>query len=348
MPHPVIDAATAFRQGLINREASRTTALINAYGRAYRAMQGQIQVLEQQIAQMEQPDRAQVIRLASLRSLTAQVADEVNRFAVFADQSIANAVSEEIVNGLRDSRSTVEAYFASPQGRAAFRAAWDMLPAETVEVMLGYVEEGSPLRTALVNRLGPAVAERMSNALVDAITLGMNPRRTAALVRRELGVGLTWALTTARTAQMWSYREASRANYVANSHIVESWTWWASLDSPRTCLSCIAMHGSEHPVTEALNDHYSGRCVALPSLRNARQLGLSQPEVERGESWFNRQSEQAQRQRMGPGMFDAWRAGEFRFSQLSQRYDDPVYGEMLREASLAGLLGDRAREYYAR
>lgn len=347
MPHPVIDAATQFRQGLINRESARATALINAYGRAYRNMQGQIQALEQQIAQMDKPDRADVVRLASLRSLTAQARDEVNRFAVFADQSIANAVSEEITNGLRESRTVVEAYFASPQGRAAFRAAWDMLPAETVETMLGYVDEGSPLRTALVNRLGPTVAERMADALVDAISLGMNPRRTAALVRRELGVGLTWSLTTARTAQLWSYREASRANYVANSHIVESWTWYASLDD-RCCLSCIAMHGSEHPVTEALNDHHSGRCVALPTVRNARQLGLSQPEVERGESWFGRQSEQAQRQRMGPGMFDAWRAGEFRFGELSQPYSDPVYGEMLREASLVGLLGNRARGFYVR
>lgn len=345
MPHPVIDAAAAFRQGLINREAANATALINAYGRAYRSLQGQIQALEQQIAALDKPDRAQVTRLASLRSLTAQTADEVNRYAVFADQSIANAVSAEIVNGLRESRATVEAYFASPQGRAAFRAAWDMLPAETVETMLGYVDEGSPLRTALVNRLGPAVAERMADALVDAISLGMNPRRTAALVRRELGVGLTWSLTTARTAQLWSYREASRANYVANSNIVESWTWYASLDS-RCCLSCIAMHGTEHPVTDVLNDHHAGRCVALPNVRNARQLGLSQPEVEPGEAWFNRQPQATQRQRMGPGMFGAWRAGEFRFGELSQRYEDAIYGTMLRESSLRGLLGERAREYY--
>lgn len=256
MPHPVLDAAARFRQGLINREATRATALVNAYGRAYRAMQGQIAALEQQIAGMESPGRADVVRLASLRSLTAQVSDEVNRFATFADQSIANAVSEEIVNGLRESRNVVESYFASPQGRAALRASWDMLPAEAVETMLGMVDEGSPLRSALVNRLGPTVAERMANHLIDAITLGMNPRQTADLVRREMGVGLTWALTTARTAQLWAYREATRANYVANNNIVESWTWLASLDD-RTCFpagTLITTRRGSVPIEEVTTD----------------------------------------------------------------------------------------------
>lgn len=348
MPHPVIDAATRFRQGLLNREQSRATALVSAYGRAYRSMQSQITALEQQIAAMEKPEKTDVKRLAALRSLTAQVAEEVNRFATFADQTIANAVSEEIVNGLRESRITVESYFTSQQGRAAIRASWDMLPAETVETMLGFVDESSPLRQTLVGRLGEAVASRMADKLVDAITLGMNPRRTAALVRKELGVGLTWALTTARTAQLWAYREASRANYVANSNIVESWVWWATLDSDRTCLSCIAQHGSVHPVTDVLADHHSGRCVAIPQIRNAARFGLSQPEIESGEQWFRTQPASTQRQRMGPGMYKAWQANEFRFGELSQQYSDPVYGDMLREASLQGLLGARAQRYYAR
>ena len=51
---------------------------------------------------------------------------------------------------------------------------------------------------------------------------------------------------------------------------------------------------------------------------------------------------------MGGAMFDAWRAGEFRFGELSVRYDDAVYGDMLREASLVGLLGERAEAYYRR
>jgi hypothetical protein len=36
-------------------------------------------------------------------------------------------------------------------------------------------------------------------------------------------------------------------------------------------------------------------------------------------------------------MFEAWKAGKFDFRDLSQRYNDPVYGELLREASLKDL-----------
>lgn len=347
MPHPTIEAAQRFRQQLLNREQQAANRLVTAYGRAYGRMQENITALQQQIDREQVPTRAEVTRLASLRSLLRQVEDEVTRFAVYADTEIGNAATESIRAGLNDSRSLAMSPFRTPQGQQTIAAGWDMLPVESVETMLGFLADDSPLHTALVNRLGPAVAERMSNSLVDAITLGMNPRQTAALVRRELGVGLTWALTTARTAQVYAYREASRANYAANRDIVSGWTWYAQLDG-RVCMSCVNQHGSEHGVDEVLNDHHNGRCVALPSVPLARRLGIALPEIERGESWFKRQTESTQQTLMGPSMFDAWKAGAFEFGDLSVPYQDAVYGEMLREASLKGLLGDKAKDYYRR
>jgi hypothetical protein len=84
--------------------------------------------------------------------------------------------------------------------------------------------------------------------------------------------------------------------------------------------------------------------VAIPNVRQAAAFGLPQPEIEPGEQWFKRQPEAFQRERMGPGRFDAWKAGKFDFRDLSVPYNDPVYGEMLREATLKGLLkGDKGR-----
>lgn len=111
-------------------------------------------------------------------------------------------------------------------------------------------------------------------------------------------------------------------------------------------MSCIAKHGGKYPVDAVLNDHHMGRCTQIPSLRMAEQLGITPPEIEPGEKWFKRQNEATQRQLMGPAMFDAWKANAIRFSDLSQTYDDPVYGTMTREASLKELLGERAKEYY--
>ena len=346
MPHPVIDAAQAFRRGLLNRERQQATALVNAYGRIYGRMNENIRSLEQQIANMEEPTVWKANRLSALRSLRNQVAEEVSTFAVYADTTILNGSMAEIENALRDSRSLAQSYFSSPQARAALAARWDVLPTEAIETMLGFVGEESPLHGAIVQRLGPTVADRMFSQMVDAIALGINPRQAAQMIRRELGVGLTWTLTAQRTAQLWAYRQATRASYLANSDIVSGWTWYATLTDGRTCMSCIAKHGSVHGLDEVLNDHHNGRCVAIPNVPMASKIGITPPNVERGEQWFRALPKAKQRQYMGPAMHDAFSKNAFSFDDLSKPYDDPIYGEMVREASLQDLLGNQAKRYY--
>ena len=341
--HPVLTAAARFRAQVLSREREAANRLVQTYGRAYTKMGTSIEALIKQVGSLKDPDRADVVRMAALRSLQSQVVSELNTFSAYADTEISRAATAAIQSGLLDSRAlSVAAMGGTGPGARALAAGWDMLPTESVETMLGFLADDSPLHTTLVKKLGPAVAQKMGDALVDGIALGMNPRKVAEIVRRELGVGLTWALTTARTAQINAYREAARANYVANSHIVGGWTWLSALGD-RTCMSCLNMHGSFHPVTESLNDHHAGRCVPIPYVKQAAAFGLPQPEIEPGEQWFNRQPEAFQRERLGPGRFDAWKAGKFDFRDLSVPYRDPVYGEMLREATLKGLLTGKAK-----
>ena len=345
MPHPVIEAAQRFRAGLLARERTNANALVRAYGRAYASMGDNISALEAEVRNLQDPDRATITRLASLRSLQRQAEAEINKYAVYADQQIVDSALAEIPLALNDGRATVAAYFRSREALQALQARWDMLPAASVETMLGFVTADSPLRDTLVNRLGPTVAQRMADRLVDQIALGMNPKRIREFVREEAGVGLTWSLTTARTAQLYSYREATRAGYVANRDIVSGWRWLAALDD-RTCLSCWAQHGSLHDVGDTLNGHHNCRCVQIPEIPLAKKLGIELPDPTPGEQIFDGLSEAQQRGHMGPAMFDAWKAGEFQFSELTKPYEDRVYGTMLREASLVGLLGDRAKKYY--
>lgn len=343
--HPVIAAAQRYRQNLLDNERQSATRLVAAYGRAYVRMGDSIAQLEARLSAGVDSEFYRT-RVEALRSLRLQTVDEINRFAVYADQEITANARAAIAQGIADSGRIVGEYAGNnAAARQALSAGWDMLPSESVETMLGFLAPDSPLHTRLVGILGETVAQRMETALTDAITLGFNPRKTAEIARRELGVGLTWALNTARTAQMYAYREATRANYMANSDVVSGWTWYATL-SRRTCMSCLAQHGTRHPVTETLNDHHAGRCVAIPNVRLAGRLGINMPEIESGEQWFRRQPEDVQLEMMGPGMFDAWNANAFEFADLSQPYQDEVYGEMLREASLKDLLGARAKEFY--
>lgn len=113
------------------------------------------------------------------------------------------------------------------------------------------------------------------------------------------------------------------------------------------------MHGSIHPNDEMLADHHEGRCSAIPVLATWEELGImgvpeTRPEIQSGEDWFKGLSETRQKEMMGGAKWRAWKAGAFEFGQLTKPYNSPVYGKMLREASLKEILGDKAKLYYAK
>jgi hypothetical protein len=121
---------------------------------------------------------------------------------------------------------------------------------------------------------------------------------------------------------------------VANANVVEGWIWVAALGDPGTCMSCVAMHGTVHPVYEPLNDHYNGRCRQAP-----KAVGFDNPVDEVGTEWFEQQSEAFQRQALGPGKYEAWRDGAFELNALTTEQTDAVYGPMRVETPLWKLLG---------
>jgi hypothetical protein len=217
---------------------------------------------------------------------------------------------------------------------------------------MGFLSPGSALHEGLVNQLGPVTAQAVKDALLEGLALGYNPRKTAAIIRRTLGQSLTWALRTARTAQLWAYRESSRASYIANSDIVTGWIWYAEL-GPRTCMACIAQHGTEHPLSEPLNDHHNGRCAMIPITKSWASLGFvgidERPPIQTGQDWFAGLSAAEQAAMFpSPAMYNAWQAGAIGWGDLVGSHESPVYGSMLQLPSLLGMLGDAAQEYYVK
>lgn len=350
MPHPVIDAASAYRARLLAQEREAATQLIIAYARAYAALDAEREALIQFLsaAGLTGITQANATRLAVVQSLIRQISAEVTRYGAYADGQIARAVQDSIILGQQGAQAMVTAYGAGNAAMAsAIGAAWDVLPAEAIETAIGFTGPGSPLANRLTDTLGDAVAQRVGTVLVDAIATGTNPRVIGQLLQREFGLGLTWSLTTARTAQLWTYREATRQSYLANRDVVSGWKWWSALDS-RTCVSCLAQHGRVYPLEETLNDHHNGRCSMLPIVPMARRLGIQPLPTTTGEDWFRAQPSAAQQQQMGPGLWQAWQDGAVSFDQLSVPYTDTVYGDMMRVPTLNELLGEDAATYTAR
>jgi hypothetical protein len=184
-----------------------------------------------------------------------------------------------------------------------------------------------------LRQLAGVNAQHVADAIIQGITLGWNPRKTAAAVRGAFGRGLADALRFVRTAQLWTYRESNRASMVANQDVLEGWVWNTSFDK-RTCMSCVVMHGTIHPVEETLNDHHNGRCVAIPLVK-----GFPPVIEETGIAWFEKQSEATQRAMMGREYYEAWKGGAYQLSEMTTVHRDDVYGDMRTEARLWQLLG---------
>jgi len=264
-PDDALLAAEKFRGELLKREREAAVRLVNAYGGVYERLQGQIKALIVELdalaAEGEVP-AWKVGKLSRLKALKRQVEVEVSRYAAVAENEISQGAKGAIAQAQADAKALAQASLPGVKPLdAQIMGLWQRLDPTAVEELLGFLADDSPLMAGLRTELGPAVANGVGEKLVQGIALGYNPRKTANIIRKELGQGLTWSLRTARTAQLYAYREASRAAYVANPQIVKGWVWRSARDS-RCCMSCLAMDGTVHGPDETLNDHHNGRCLA--------------------------------------------------------------------------------------
>jgi len=321
VPDNIIDLAQRFRDALLKQDAESMGRLVSAYQQLYGRLTSKIEALVTKLETQPEWTRAQVTRLAQYGELVKEIERELRGYQEYARVEISTGARKAIDFAIADtSRFMRAAGYAKPA----------MLPTAAIETMLGFLQPDGPLFKRL-SELAGSNALNVANKILEGIGLGYNPRKVAGLITNDLGRGLTEALRMARTSQLYAYREATRANYIANDDVVKGWIWWAELDG-ETCMSCVAMHGTIHGLDETLDDHHNGRCAMLP------YLGDNAPSAT-GKDWFERQDEATQKAMMGTTKYEAWKEGKFEFGQLSGTHTDDVYGEMRGETPLKELLG---------
>lgn len=323
----VLDAAARFAAALDRQDAAAAARLVDAYGRLFLRLQGNIDALLLEIVGGS-VTYEQAMNSRRYKALMRQVMEELNKFQALTENEVATAANYGVTAGGNDGAALMS-YAAT--GGPGVAGQFNRLPVDAIKRMVGFLDEGGPLY-ARIGQLAPATAEAIKQALIDGIGLGYNPRKIAAQITSALGMGLTDALRLTRTAQIYAYREANRATYLANSDILQGWVWFAHLGDERTCMSCIAMHGTVHPLTEPLNDHHNGRCAEIPLL-----IGQDNP-VGNGMDWFDSLPPLKQERMMGPGKYQAYQAGRFGLQDLPGTYQNDVYGTMRREKTLKELL----------
>lgn len=324
----VLGYSAQYMAALDRQDTAAMNRLIRAYNESYKRIEVDLNRLIIALGD-KTPSRGQLVRMSQYQSMLEQITRELRDLEgltrVITGEVATNAIGLGNANAARLIAATLT-------GETEIYARFMKIPNAAIRQMLGFLDPTGPLFAAIA-KMSPYYVTAISDALIDGIIRGIGPRQTAALLVRDFGMVLTDALRTVRTAQIWSYREASRANYNANADVVQGWVWFAELDRD-VCMSCAAMHGTVHPLSEPLEDHYNGRCDALPL------TPLGNPVTQSGEDWFSQLPESQQRAMMGPGKFSAWKDGKFDFGALSTTRQDSTYGQMRTETPLKELIPD--------
>lgn len=181
--------------------------------------------------------------------------------------------------------------------------------------------------------------QQIQDTAIRGIVSGKSPLAIGREVSKAAqDIPLYQAQSMMRTLQLTSYRSANQAYGIANSDILSGQIRIAVLD-PRTCLSCVALHGTELDIGERVDDHDQGRCTSVFVVKG-RDVN-----VQSGTDWFDNQSDETQSDMMGPAAYSAYKAGDVALNDFVHPYQDAVFGPMIREASLTGILGPDAQKY---
>jgi SPP1 gp7 family putative phage head morphogenesis protein len=323
-----------FRAALLRRERAAATDLVRAYASAWQRIRQRLDDLARQIAQAtdrgEPVDVEWLLTQQRLQLLQQQVATEIATFAQVADARIVDAQRDAVQAGQQQAVQLLQAGrgMAPPGVTATFAK----LPTGAVEDLVGFLQDGAPLRS-LLDTFGPAAAQQVGEALLTGLATGLPVDVIATQIQAALGSTLARALTIARTEVLRSYRESSRRIYQANRDVVAGWIWHSATDR-RTCAFCWSMHGTLHSVDEPMATHPNCRCGKVPLTRWA-QPGAITPGTER----FAQLPAATQRAILGPAKYAAYRAGALRLDDLRGFRIDPRWGPIGYERSLTEIVG---------
>lgn len=255
------------------------------------------------------PSRATVLRSDRALAALAHTAERINELVAASGDVVAGDLSALVGMAEDHQLRMIAAQFPDdyPPGVG------NLVNADAMDAIVTRTQTSI---VALSAPIAPDVEAAIKSVLIKGVAMGEHPRDAAREMLARVGDrfegGRRRAETIARTSMLDAQRDAARASRIANADVVTGWMWLSALQA-RTCISCIAMHGSIHPVDEpGPHDHPRGRCAAVPV------TAYFQP-GETGPEWFAEQPEKTQRAMLGPKRYGAWKAGKYPPEQWAVR-----------------------------
>lgn len=319
-----------WRQELADEEESAARRLLNAYNRMLPRLRDEnrklVEAMNQAAAKGERITPKMLQDLQEFAGWVVRVETEMNDFARILESEMGDLSKNAIGTGI-DAAQQMAARSAAVDG-VVMAGVWNRPSVASVRNAVNYMD--SPAMKKSLDKFGENAATSAADVVIAAVAQGKNPRATAALLEDWLPMPYSWAENMTRTVQIYSARGATHEAYRQNESIITGWMWVSATDN-RTCLSCWSKHGRVFPLSQSLNDHHRGRCTAVPIVRGT-SWWRSYPT---GPERFDSLDAAQQIEIMGASMHEAWRKGEAGWDDFSRTYQNDIYGEMTRAASLA-------------
>lgn len=210
---------------------------------------------------------------------------------------------------------------------------------EAIDLMVGTLQTGSPLRDLTFSNLSVAGAESVARALVAGFVAGEPIRQVAKRVDLERNMTHARALTIARTETLRTLRESSLLVMSRNSHLLQGWRWSARFDG-HTCGVCVALQGSLHDTLEPMDTHPNCRCSPVPQTKSWEDLGYpgipdTSPELPTADRWLKMMRDKDLVRAFGPSRAALIRDGYLRPQDLVSHVDRGRWGKQPTLTSVA-------------
>jgi len=334
-PEDILALVKKLKAQLLKKDAAAMARVANAYTSMYERVKPAIEALSLKIATQEAMTAGQIIRLQQYKRLLDTVEREAQAYNGYIKVELSSIARDAINQANKDNRLLVgKALSDAGISIAEFR----VLDPRVIERLVGFLDTDGALYKRLDEVFG-GLGDKVKDAIIQGIGVGQGPRETARdisritdgmgnLIRDTLGNALTDALRNTRTVQLWSYREASRANYTANADIIQGWVWVSARDET-TCELCWAEDGNVHPLDESLDGHYNCRCFMVPYFGEE----YAPPVEKTGAEAFAELSEEQQLAVLGPGKYELYQSGHG-LDEFVTHGDNEIFGSMVESVPL--------------
>lgn len=272
---------------------------------------------------------------AVLRALVADLEPLLTRAAVQLDNSAADLTgAASNLAGSATRQLALPGMTDAEIARIGLR--WNVPDPVTVARLVDYADR--PAWDAEIDKYPSLTIDMMRNQAVRGMVEGWSPLRVAAAIRRQaVALPVAQARTLTRTLYLESFRSATVAHQIANADILTDQIRIGTLDE-RVCLCCLALHGTRLPIGEKIQDHHAGRCTSIAVVTGRDRNVIT------GEDWYNGMTDEQQQIIAGPGAWEALKSGKARLRDFVQAYDDPVFGDMVRQAGVERAIRTRSQE----